>query len=1080
MMRAKPLGSLALLFLSSALLASAQTYIWTGIGNGWRDQNAPTGTGTENLYYGVSLNNTPTLTPGSYTINSITITDGDGRYTLDSSGFLSLRVNTSIVSTAIEDQVFIFGSNLDIDLASAPTIDAGTSSLAFSGQLTGTPTTLTLRGITDFGVINFNGASGNTYTGNTVVGDASNTPVVSIWNSAPFGTGAVSFVQDGDLVFHDALTIGNALTLNSGGTAGTISMRTTNGVTTLSGNITLAANTTLAATTLTGKALYFANREGVLVMPGTPARDPLVITGNIGEAGGARSLSLGSSGITILAPTIANTYTGGTTVTGSVIFANNNALPATGVIQVGIANTSPTPGYAGTADLTAGNFANFLGKLSATSSGAVGVDTLPGNSTVTFSENISLTRFTGASSSDGIRLGTATSAILTGTITPQTANYHFGNGGGTLYVQSALPNVSTVSHLVMDNNNAEPLRLFLQGNSGYTGNTYANNGYIIFDGTALPTGGFYRAGGSSTTIGSSYIGRTDCIVNPSAYFSSFDKTNTWGIVGFDTHPGNSTATFSGLDLTGFNDGVYLGTTTSAIFTGTITPSSVGNANNAANTLRFTAAKGGSLTIDSQLADINANTPLSVVVGSTVANQSYSTGTVTLTQANTYTGDTTLASRGTLLGLGNSSALGTGTLHVLGGGLMATTSGVTLSNPISLENQPTLYLMGATSFSLGGLIAGNGSIYLQRDLSDPLGAATLAGDNSDFTGTIGVQHGTLTLTHDRAAGGGTVALFDSTATVQFAGGATAPVIHGISGDTGKINVPNGVTLTFDTTDDTLDQRFGGVIGNNGTTSANVVVTSSTDASLLYLHGANQYYGGTAVNQGAILALGNNAAAGSGTITLNATGNGGLYLNSGVTLTNALAFNSGTLGGFGTFDPTNLSTVSFGFNQAVRPGLPNQGPASTGKLSFDPNVSFATGGTYYWALQNPASSEGANTISILGNLDLTSISTAGFTFVLQTFDADGSVAPISLVAGNNYQFTLATTGGTVNGFDPNDFTFDVADFQNGTYAAAAFSLTADATHLYLNFQAVPEPPVYVLAGIGAAALLAWRRRLRRTRC
>ena len=257
-------------------------------------------------------------------------------------------------------------------------------------------------------------------------------------------------------------------------------------------------------------------------------------------------------------------------------------------------------GYAGTAVTTPGYFATFLARLSPTSSGAVGIDTLPGQGTVTMSDNINLTGFT-TTALNGIRLGTATSAILTGTITPQGNNYNFGNGGGNLYVNSNLgPTVgggATTQVISTNSTNGPqiPLKLYLRGTNTYAGGTVSNNGFIIFDGpSSLPATGSLTAGGlstvSATTPGNSYMGSTDSVtgLTPATFLSRFNLANTWGIIGFDSVNTGSPVTINGVNLTGFNNGVSLGTASAAILTGTLTPT-------ADNILRLTAANAGTLT-----------------------------------------------------------------------------------------------------------------------------------------------------------------------------------------------------------------------------------------------------------------------------------------------------------------------------------------------------------------------------------------------------------------------------------------------------------------------------------------------------
>ena len=85
-------------------------------------------------------------------------------------------------------------------------------------------------------------------------------------------------------------------------------------------------------------------------------------------------------------------------------------------------------------------------------SGTLGFDTVrwPRRSPQTFSDPIDLTNF---SSSEFVGLGSATSAILSGAITPVNFDgslYAFGGGGGTLTVTSGLEDLRRTRSLIMN------------------------------------------------------------------------------------------------------------------------------------------------------------------------------------------------------------------------------------------------------------------------------------------------------------------------------------------------------------------------------------------------------------------------------------------------------------------------------------------------------------------------------------------------------------------------------------------------------------------------------------------------------
>ncbi|HEX2861501.1 MAG TPA: hypothetical protein VHN79_07665, partial [Lacunisphaera sp.] len=408
--------------------AWGQTFTWTGIGNGWANQTPPDGGGDDIILLSDAIDTRIDLSAlgSSLAIQSMSIDFSDA-YVLGASSPFTLSVSQGIFGTPSDNASLRFNAEVTVALSGTPTISAGASgrSFHFFGQLTGSPTTLTLAGPNNSNLW-FNNA-GNTYTGNTVIGSAAGTPSLFIWNSSPFGTGDVSFYQHGFLGINGAQTITNNLTVGTGA-AGNLTLRSYSDPIVYSGSVTLANNTTLS-TNVGSPVIDFANGMGSLLIPGLIERNPHLFTGNVGESGGSRMLTVAGPGITILNPTMGtNTYTGGTNVTGTLVFGSLAAIPATGVVQAGAVNTSNAGGYVGLADVTPGNFATFLARIQntangANSSGSVGVDTLPGDSIVTLTDAINLSGFT-TTAGNGMRLGTATQAIITGAITPDNlANY---------------------------------------------------------------------------------------------------------------------------------------------------------------------------------------------------------------------------------------------------------------------------------------------------------------------------------------------------------------------------------------------------------------------------------------------------------------------------------------------------------------------------------------------------------------------------------------------------------------------------------------------------------------------------------
>ena len=128
------------------------------------------------------------------------------------------------------------------------------------------------------------------------------------------------------------------------------------------------------------------------------------------------------------------------------------------------------------------------------------------------------------------------------------------------------------------------------------------------------------------------------------------------------------------------------------------------------------------------------------------------GTQILNGASTYTGGTTLAA-GTI-GIGNSSALGTGTVTVAAGGgsIYAAGASQTMSNAfflnggLTIVNDPT----GAHNLTLSGPLTGGGGLTMNGT-----GALTLTGSDN-YAGDTFVNHGSLLIDGSMASPNMTVA------------------------------------------------------------------------------------------------------------------------------------------------------------------------------------------------------------------------------------------------------------------------------------------------------------------------------------
>ncbi|HEX2888801.1 autotransporter-associated beta strand repeat-containing protein, partial [Vineibacter terrae] len=359
------------------------------------------------------------------------------------------------------------------------------------------------------------------------------------------------------------------------------------------------------------------------------------------------------------------------------------------------------------------------------------------------------------------------------------------------------------------------------------------------------------------------------------------------------------------------------------------------------TLRLTGdiLAGGGFGLTLNFSAASADMELLGVISSAVARNIAFTGnagrTITLGDANTYTGPTTIntitVKAGTLANSGSNSSLGSGgTINFGNGTLSYTGSGgvtdrtLTISGAGTIKNDGTgaLSFSGPTSFVAGGaadtltlggsftgsntfsgVISGAGNLTMS-------GAGTwmVSGSNT-FTGTTTVQSGTLTAGSSTAIGasnplvvnggtldlggfditaaslagtGGTVALGNRTLTVNGASGATA-FAGAITGNGGLTKLgASTLTLTGTSTYDGATTIGGGTLALDfsaaGAPASNIIDGAST----LNMQGGRLLVTGTTGQTQSFAAT--NITAGSNSIT----GSGNVSINLG-----AISYNGGVV-------------------------------------------------------------------------------------------------------------------------------------------------------------------------------------------
>ncbi|MEO5912827.1 MAG: autotransporter-associated beta strand repeat-containing protein [Luteolibacter sp.] len=357
--------------------------------------------------------------------------------------------------------------------------------------------------------------------------------------------------------------------------------------------------------------------------------------------------------------------------------------------------------------------------------------------------------------------------------------------------------------------------------------------------------------GSLTGTGSFYLlttfsGRSTFELNQTAtalYLNVTALANVWkGTVNntWDSDPLNS-ANWSLPDGYQYGDTVIFNDTTPVTtvdIPSTVYPSGVTFSNSSARTYTLTSGTGSG---------IGGSGPL-VLSGTN--------GTVVITNANTYTGTTTI-------GTGNTLRLGDGT-----------TDG-TITNTTDIINNGTLvYNRIGTTFTYNGVISGSGSV-----LKEGIGTQRLGVANT-YSGGTTINGGDLQIDNGNAFGTGQLTLAAGSITARGAS-RTVPNLVTMSGDftlntitagNNVLTLAGNVDLTGATRIITVANTGGaainGVISNGGLTKAGT--------GTLTLTGINTYTGPTLISEG-LLQIGNGTVDGSIDTSSGIQNNGTLTYN-----------------------------------------------------------------------------------------------------------------------------------------------------------------------------------------------------------
>ena len=712
----------------------------------------------------------------------------------------------------------------------------------------------------------FNGSYAVSFGGAGIVGSPTitNNATLQFFNNST--AGAANITNNGLINFGDFSSAGSAtITANSGGhtyfsgnaSGGTANL-IANGTGVVDFSQLVSAGTT--AGSFQGSGNFFLGSKTITVGGNNLSTTVSGVIADGGIAGGAGG-ALVKEGAGILTLTSANTYSGGTTITGGFINFNAASNLGTGAITLNGGGLQ----WAGGATTDISSRLAPLGLAGAT------FDTNGNN--VTFA--------TGLSGDGGItKTGAGTLKFTAGNAYTGATNIN----GGTLLGGAA--NVFSAA----------------SATTVHAGGTLDLGGFAQTINALTLAGGTLQHGqlaGAITSTGGTI----------SAVTGTANLTTTAGTTMLTGANGYSGATnINGGTLLGGNANAF-----SAVSATTVNTGGTLDLGNFAQTINALTLAGGTLTTGSLTGAITSLGGTVKAIGGAVSLTTTS-GTTTLSGANSYTGATAI-NAGILLG-GNAnafSAASTTTVNAGGtldlGGFAQIINTLTLAGGAVQNGQ-----LGGTITSAGGTVSGVGG---GANLITTGGTTTLSGVNS-YTGATTINGGTL-------LGGNANAFSAASATTINQNGTLD--LGGLAQSINAVTLAGG-TLTHGLLTGAITST-GGTISTLGGSAA--LTTTGGTTTLI---GANTYTGPTNVNAGTLIVDGSAFSstmtvksgatlAGSGTIGTTTIMNGGTFAPGPVgaigsmTVAGNLTFQSGASYQV-LVDPTHASSANVTANQATLAG------------------------------------------------------------------------------------------------------------------------------------------------------------------